>query len=219
MPQNFDLTVSPMPVGFGLGMVSSLVTAVVGLNATTPLSKMVFVQTQDTPRNLHQFQVLTLDARQWVDEVEDPGDHISLSLIRLANGQEWSNTEWKAITNIRNLVFAAHNNLSEPSLIQVSLSGDTVVVLSVTPLTAAHGSSNAFTVGWHAPQAGHLDWIGMFATGAPNTAYQQYFFVPDFTTDGSFQFNAPAAPGTYEFRYLVANSYTSVATSPTVTVT
>jgi hypothetical protein len=43
--------------------------------------------------------------------------------------------------------------------------------------------------------------------------------VPDAQVDGSFLFDAPATTGSYEFRYLVANSYVDVARSAPVGVT
>jgi fibronectin type 3 domain-containing protein len=83
--------------------------------------------------------------------------------------------------------------------------------LSASPTSAAPGAT--VTVNWTAP-AGHStsDWIGLFAVGSPNSSYLAYQYTTS-ATSGAVSFTAPATPGSYEFRFLPNNGYTSVASS------
>src|SRR5207237_944773 len=89
--------------------------------------------------------------------------------------------------------------------------------LTAFPSTVPGGSP--LTVSWVAPvNPSPMDWIALYKVGDPNTAYGTWFYTGGAAT-GSQTIAAPYAPGQYEFRYLVNNSFTSVATSNTVTVT
>jgi hypothetical protein len=88
--------------------------------------------------------------------------------------------------------------------------------LSASPSTVA--ANGTITVNWTAPpEHATNDWIGMFAVGSPNTSYLAYRWVAS-GTSGSVTFTAPATPGSYEFRYLPNNGYSSVDTSNAVQV-
>ncbi len=91
------------------------------------------------------------------------------------------------------------------------------VTLSSSPTTAAPGAT--FTVNWTAPAdtTSTKDWIGMYKVGAANTAYGEWHRTGG-AASGSTTFKAPAVTGTYEFRYLPNDGYTSVGTSNAVTV-
>ena len=65
---------------------------------------------------------------------------------------------------------------------------------------------------------GATDWIVLAPTGAPNTSYVLYTYVGSGVTTRSWTVTAPSTPGTYEFRLFLNNSYTTAATSPTVSV-
>jgi hypothetical protein len=55
------------------------------------------------------------------------------------------------------------------------------------------------------------DWIGVYATGSPNTSYLGYFYPP--AASGSQVVHAPGALGSYEFRYLPGGAYVDVKRS------
>lgn len=88
--------------------------------------------------------------------------------------------------------------------------------ISVTPSSAVAGE--ILTVNWTAPPgSATTDWIGLYHTSDPNTAYMSVTFTNGLEA-GSFVCEAPAIPGSYEFRYLVNNSFVSVAKSNTILV-
>jgi len=88
--------------------------------------------------------------------------------------------------------------------------------LTVNTTTAAPGSQVTVTLTNGA--GGALDWIGLAATGAPNTTYLQYTYVGAGVTTRTWTVTMPTTAGTYEFRLFLNGAYTRVATSPTVTV-
>ena len=92
----------------------------------------------------------------------------------------------------------------------------TPITLTPTPSVVSPGAY--ITVSWTVPAGRPLgDWIGLFAVGAPNTAYGSYYST-NASTSGSRIFVAPAQTGQYEFRYLLNNGFTDVARSSAVTV-
>lgn len=62
-----------------------------------------------------------------------------------------------------------------------------------------------------------LDWIGLFKVGDPNSAYGWWSYTGG-AASGSFALTAPAAPGSYEFRYLPNNGFADVRRSAPVVV-
>jgi hypothetical protein len=62
------------------------------------------------------------------------------------------------------------------------------------------------------------DWISLAAVGSPNTSYLNFVYVGAGVTDKTWTFTMPSTAGPYEFRLFPNNSYTLIATSPTVTV-
>ena len=95
---------------------------------------------------------------------------------------------------------------------KVTVSGS---AYSVTPGGTSATPGGALSVTWNAP-AGHpaTDWIALYRVGEPNTAYVWY----QYTTSATINLTAPSQPGSYQFRYLLNNGYTSAAVSATVTV-
>ncbi len=88
--------------------------------------------------------------------------------------------------------------------------------LIATPSTVAPGGQ--IVVSFTAPGgSSYQDWVGLFQVGAANTNYLDGGYTTGLTS-GSFNVPAPTTPGQYEFRYLLNNGFTSVATSNTVTV-
>jgi hypothetical protein len=71
------------------------------------------------------------------------------------------------------------------------------------------------------------DWIGLYKTGAANTAYTSWIYDSSCTqtagstakASGSCQFTMPNTTGTYEFRLFANDGYTLIAKSGTVSVT
>ena len=94
-------------------------------------------------------------------------------------------------------------------------SGDYALTLSATEVAAG----SAVTVEWNTPASAdrERDWIGVYAVGASNRSYEDWNYTNE-AASGSLTFTLDT-PGTYEFRYLTNNSYTDVATSPSVVVT
>jgi hypothetical protein len=111
---------------------------------------------------------------------------------------------------------AGHQTTSLPVRVTVSPAGSGYA-LTVTPQTVA--PSRPLTVTWTAPSGGTspIDWLGLYRVGAPAGIYLAFQYTGGGLT-GTKTFLAPAAPGTYEVRYLRNNGYTSVATSAAVTV-
>ena len=88
--------------------------------------------------------------------------------------------------------------------------------LNATPSTVQAGGT--ITISWTAPSgSSSKDWISLNATGAANTSYGWWQYTNG-ATSGSFTVPAPSTNGTYEFRYLTNDSFTSVKQSNTVTV-
>jgi uncharacterized protein YegP (UPF0339 family) len=90
--------------------------------------------------------------------------------------------------------------------------------LSASPATVSVG--NAVTATWGgvcAPTSS--DWIGLFAPGAPNTAYLAWRYTTG-TVSGSAPVTIPTSvtPGTYELRLFSSNGVTRLAVSNSFTV-
>lgn len=97
--------------------------------------------------------------------------------------------------------------------VTINLTGN--YTLAATPSTVS--AKGGLTVTWSAPSGRPAnDWVGLFLVGAPNTSYLWYAFTGG-ATSGTVNLTAPAQTGQYEFRYLLMNGYTSVATSNAVT--
>lgn len=226
MPDSFQFAIDPLPDAlerspflFDLDPVRRAFRHVLALNAITPVSRAIFAQSQIIGRDVHQFQVFFRDARSWIEQVEFLGGDMSKPNFKREDpGFAFGFDEWTEIGSLKNAIIAMHVALSSPKLIQTTFADQvTTTLLNVDKDTVARG--DPVGVGWHASLAGHLDWVAMYAVGAPNTSYLAYKYVPDNQVDGDFEFSAPVNPGTYVFRYLVANSYSSSAESPPFTVT
>ena len=97
----------------------------------------------------------------------------------------------------------------------------TVLVASLvaSPATAVPGST--VTASWtDLAASSSLDWIGLFAPGAPDTSFVTYRYTTG-SASGSVPFTIPAslAPGTYELRLFSNGGFTRLATSNNITVT
>jgi cytochrome c551/c552 len=89
--------------------------------------------------------------------------------------------------------------------------------LNATPSTVQTGGT--MTVSWTAPSgSSSTDWIALYASGAASTAYGSWQYTNG-ATSGSLTVPAPSNTGTYEFRYLVNDTFTSVKQSNAITVT
>ena len=90
---------------------------------------------------------------------------------------------------------------------------------TVTASTNSVSAGAPISVSWTAPAgSSNSDWIGLYKTNTLNGAYLWWRYTAG-AANGTFNLNAPTEPGDYEFRYLLNNGYTSVATSQRVTVT
>jgi hypothetical protein len=107
-----------------------------------------------------------------------------------------------------------------------STTTSTSTVLSVSPSSVAPGGS--VTASWSGiASPTSTDWIGLYASGAANGSYLAWMYVSCSQTAGSakasgscaFPIPKTVAVGKYELRLFKADSYTRLATSPTLTVT
>jgi hypothetical protein len=105
----------------------------------------------------------------------------------------------------------------------------TPIVVAPTPISARQGvytvttgadrvaAGDQLAVSWTASTGGNLDWIGMFRTGEPDTAYGWWEYTYA-ATSGTLTLTAPSQAGQYEFRYLLDDAYIDAARSTLVTV-
>jgi hypothetical protein len=96
----------------------------------------------------------------------------------------------------------------------VTLSATTVAPGGMVTATVANGPGNAG------------DWVGLYATGAPNGTYLDWKYLNNTrtkpatgVTGADVPFTVPATPGTYNVRFFLNDSTTLLATSATITVT
>ncbi|MBA2736966.1 MAG: hypothetical protein H0U50_09305, partial [Pyrinomonadaceae bacterium] len=87
--------------------------------------------------------------------------------------------------------------------------------LVASPTTLVPGGQ--LTVNFTASNGAATDWVALFKVGAANSQYIVWNYTNGLTA-GSYTVTAPVEPGQYEFRYMLSNTYTSVATSNAVTV-
>jgi hypothetical protein len=89
--------------------------------------------------------------------------------------------------------------------------------LNATPSTVQAGET--ITISWTAPSgSSSTDWISLYATGAANSSFGWWQYTNG-ATSGSVTVPAPSTAGTYEFRYLLNDGYTSVKQSTIINVT
>jgi hypothetical protein len=131
----------------------------------------------------------------------------------------WYSGNWYGTGALNYIKGVKQNLTSKPWTAWPDRSGDasaSAVSLTATPLSVSAGST--VTVSWKSSGGTTArDWIGMYKTGAANTSYGEWHYTGGAVT-GTMQYKAPATPGTYELRYLVNDSYTSVGTSSAITV-
>ena len=94
---------------------------------------------------------------------------------------------------------------------------------------SSYSPGEAISVSWTvSPAPGNpQDWIGFYpSSNADNKKFMstdgadhQAWTYTKGQGAGTFTITAPSTPGSYEFRYLLGNGYTDVATSPTITNT
>jgi hypothetical protein len=90
---------------------------------------------------------------------------------------------------------------------------------TVTASPSSMGPGAVATVSWTAPSgSSSQDWIGLYRQGDPNASHIWWAYTGG-ASSGSFDVTMPSSAGTYEFRYLLDDGYTSAATSNPVTVT
>jgi len=136
-----------------------------------------------------------------------------------ANASDGSQTASNGYTNVENYL----NELAGDPIPGVI--PPTAITLTASPTAVQPGAP--LTVSWQASGTVNakdwigLDWIGLYLRSQTDNRQ----FVPNAwrytngTPSGSLTVSAPMTSGTYEFRYLLNDGYTSVAMSPPVTVT
>ena len=120
----------------------------------------------------------------------------------------------------RYLLNDGFTSVKQSNSINVTATGSpppTTYTLNATPSTVQAGGT--ITISWTAPSgSSSKDWISLYATGASNTAYGWWQYTNG-ATSGSFTVPAPSNTGTYEFRYLLNDGFTSVKQSNAINVT
>lgn len=113
------------------------------------------------------------------------------------------------------IVFTLTNSASGRGLASAVIQSS--FTLSATPSQVAPGGQ--LTVNWTAPSGRpSTDWIALYKVGDPNTTYGPWQYTQG-ATSGSFAVTTPTQTAIYEFRYLLQNGFTSVASSNIVPVT
>lgn len=145
------------------------------------------------------------------------------TLDTVSTGAQESEVRWTApdcVESAPTVSVTVHNALglsvvqSFSVLMEQTCAASYGLILSGT----TYAPGEPITVQWSAP-SNHFttDWVGLYKTGTSNTSYLTYKYVPA-GSSGSLSFTAPAEAGTYEFRYLLNNGYTHVASSSSFTV-
>ena len=93
--------------------------------------------------------------------------------------------------------------------------GPTALTVSATSVNGG----DSVTVTLSDGPGNNRDWLALAAVGDPDNSYLQYVYIGAGATSTTWTVDMPATPGTYEFRLFEDDSYTRLATSPTVTVT
>ncbi len=85
-----------------------------------------------------------------------------------------------------------------------------VVALTASPTSC--GPGDGITVAWFASPSDEVDrwdWIGLYSPDSENTGYVSFQWTNG-QPSGEVSFEAPEAPGQYEFRYLFKSGYANV---------
>ena len=94
----------------------------------------------------------------------------------------------------------------------------TYETVSLSVSTNQVGPGGELGVSWAAPpQRSTWDWVGLFRVGDENHQFTWARYT-DGAQAGTLIIRAPVEPGTYEFRYLVDDSYFAAARSSAVTI-
>ena len=89
---------------------------------------------------------------------------------------------------------------------------------TLTASPSAVSAGGGITASWTAPGGRPAtDRVGLYAVGAPNTAYISVGYTGG-ATSGNLAFTAPSQAGQYELRYLLDDGYTSATASNRITV-
>jgi pimeloyl-ACP methyl ester carboxylesterase len=113
--------------------------------------------------------------------------------------------------------FADDNVFNRSGLVTHNLTASNIGFTVGGPGAASTGQ--AINASFNAPSGRPTDdWIGLFTVGSLNSAFVAKVYTNGLTS-GNLQFTAPSQPGTYEFRYLLNDGFSSVAVSSMFNVT
>ena len=123
--------------------------------------------------------------------------------------------------NVRFFLNDSWTKLATSATITVTAAPPPTITLSAT--TVAPGGTVTATIANGPGNAG--DWVGLFGASAPDAAYVDWRYLNGTqsrpgsgVTGAAVTFTMPAAPGTYNVRFFLNDSWTKVATSATITV-
>jgi hypothetical protein len=107
--------------------------------------------------------------------------------------------------------------LTVPCAVAVPVPPPPITVPTLTVSSQAVAPGGSVTVGIQNAPGNNLDWVGLFASSAADSPELSYFYLNG-SVNSTKVVTMPSTAGTYNFRLFSNNSYTKLATSPTVTV-
>jgi hypothetical protein len=193
-------------------------TALQGLIPTLSLATF----TQRTNPNLYDF-LIQVSGRTWTSTVTFTGPNDKDPFLTFTLPDGWHDAEILVIRNLFRSMLAARSKLGLQtfSATWVTSYPAGASTIELIPSQGMVTTGTPILLNWIAPtqfQTSPHDWISIFRVGAPNSAYGVFVYVAG-QVSGSFSFPTTGlAPGQYEFRYLLNDGFTSIATSLPVTL-
>ena len=168
-------------------------------------------------------------SKDWISlyKIGDPNTAYDRNRWRYTNGASAGTFATTAPTAPGNYEFRYLTNDGFTSTARsqtISVGSSTVVTAAtttytLTPSSGAATTGQSISVNWTSPGGVGNDWIALFKTGDPNSAYDSTRWrYTNGAGAGTFTTTAPNTAGNYEFRYLPGGTYTDVARSTTIAV-
>nr|MBA3569716.1 hypothetical protein [Pyrinomonadaceae bacterium] len=143
---------------------------------------------------------------------------VSLSAVLILTPLMFALTSVSRAAHPINLTTPFGNNLLTAHNVGMTVGPLLLNSIAASPSTVSVGGPLAVT--WNIPSnQSQTDWVGLYRSGAPDTAGRELWWMyTGGSPTGSFTLNAPLEAGQYQFRFLLNNSFSHVATSNSVTV-
>jgi hypothetical protein len=189
----------------------------------TPVNPTIIVtgtQAQDVePPNVIVNETVQSGSSQVVLEATDAGTGVQRIMYSL-NGTTFQQYSTPLTINSAQTptiyVFADDNVFNRSGLVTHNLTASGAGFGVTGPASSPAGSQ--IIANWNAPGGRPVDdWIGLFRVGTLNSTFISKQYTGGLTS-GSLNFILPSQSGTYEFRYLLNDGFSSVAVSNPITV-